>query len=562
MISIEAEEDSALGHESHNISEASGVETFSPFWTSSREAMSKELWSPTEADSLDSGSISLNNKGQSSTWFRVSKSQMKQERTNGSRISSQFVTTSWPRTTGGEPLPMLEIDPNGSLCLPRTETERKKITRALGGSVLTTKIKLHPRNQRDHEFLRRMFGIGRWTYNQVLKTATDPEMKLLREETLNPTTGKPVSWIRFLRSQVLNGDSPSVRDHPWLSDLGYDIRDGALKDFITSMKGCWTKMEVGTIDSFKLRPRSKKKCRSESLYFRSRYIQLKENTLVLKFPGQEPIEVFTGKNSWKGTIMMDCRLQRTWNNDYYLCIPQDYIPESMAPKTDENEVENQDLNFIQEETNTIRICSLDPGVRTFQTIYDANQGFALQVGDGDMCRIFRLCRSLDLLLSKIGLEPKSKRRYALKRASRRLRRRIRNLVDEIHKQLASHLARNYDMIMIPTFETSQMVNRQGRKIRTKTARQMMCWSHFRFKQRLFTKCRQHGSKAVVVNEAYTSKTCSCCGHLKWNLGGSKVYKCSHCHSVMDRDVNGAKNIFLRNYEALGVSIPNPGAYPL
>ena len=32
--------------------------------------------------------------------------------------------------------------------------------------------------------------------------------------------------------------------------------------------------------------------------------------------------------------------------------------------------------------------------------------------------------------------------------------------------------------------------------------------------------------------------------------------------LMDRDVNGAKNIFLRNYEALVISVSSIGAYPL
>ena len=68
-----------------------------------------------------------------------------------------------------------------------------------------------------------------------------------------------------------------------------------------------------------------------------------------------------------------------------------------------------------------------------------------------------------------------------------------------------------------------------------------------------------------MNEAYTSKTCSECGYLKRNLGGSKVYHCDECGSVMDRDVNGAKNIFLKNFKALELSIiesASIGAYPL
>ncbi len=115
--------------------------------------------------------------------------------------------------------------------------------------------------------------------------------------------------------------------------------------------------------------------------------------------------------------------------------------------------------------------------------------------------------------------------------------------------------------MIPTFEVSQMIRKADRKIGSKTAHQMATWAHYRFRQQLTFKCRQYGCKVAIVNEAYTSKTCSCCGHVKHNFG-AKTYKCTSCGAVMNRYVNGAKNIFLRNYEALGISVSGIGAYPL
>lgn len=198
-------------------------------------------------------------------------------------------------------------------------------------------------------------------------------------------------------------------------------------------------------------------------------------------------------------------------------------------------------------------------MRVFQTIFDANEGYALQVGDGDMKRIFRLCRSLDGLISKRaaqgGLSGKKRRR--LKLAADRLRTRIRNLVDEVHKQLAKYLATHYHLVLIPKFQVSQMIRRHHtvhRKFSSSTARQMATWGHHRFRERLLYKCREYGCRVAVVNEAYTSKTCSSCGNIKHELGGAKVYRCKMCGVVIDRDINGAKNIFLRNYNALGMEI--------
>ena len=60
----------------------------------------------------------------------------------------------------------------------------------------------------------------------------------------------------------------------------------------------------------------------------------------------------------------------------------------------------------------------------------------------------------------------------------------------------------------------------------------------------------------AVNPLFTflnSDMRSCCGWMHKKLGGSKRYKCQECGTVMDRDVNGAKNIYLKNCEALGLT---------
>ena len=77
-----------------------------------------------------------------------------------------------------EPLPMLEVDAKGtSLKIPKLESEsdRKKVTKELGSGVATKKIKLHPRTQEDRQWLRKMFGIAGWNYNQAVKMIQDPK---------------------------------------------------------------------------------------------------------------------------------------------------------------------------------------------------------------------------------------------------------------------------------------------------------------------------------------------------------------------------------------------------
>ncbi len=130
-------------------------------------------------------------------------------------------------------------------------------------------------------------------------------------------------------------------------------------------------------------------------------------------------------------------------------------------------------------TEATGVIALDPGVRTFMTGFDGSK--FLEFGSGDIGRITRLCQHLDDLMSRIASCPSKKRRRRMRRAAQRMRIKIRNLVDEAHKQIAHYLTRNYSLIFLPTFETSDMVAKAKRKIRSKTARAMLTWAHYRFK---------------------------------------------------------------------------------
>ena len=529
------------------------------FWTKSKLEMSRKLWSPIQTDSLVSESTCLNvhstNITSHSTWFRVILNSQTLK-ANSLMIFSPFVTSSWPKTTASEPLPMLEIDAKNSLKIPS-----KKEINKLGAPISSIKIKLNPRKFIDRDRLFQYFGIARWTYNQAVSIARDKNIISIRSQLIDDKTGGSLSWKKFLRALLINDDSDAIKEFNWLKNLGYDIRDAALTDFLNAMKGCWTKLENGTIEIFKLKFRSRKRDKSETVYIRSRWISIKGNYLIIAWPRQPKMKFFIGKNAFKGNIKMDCRLKRSWDNSYYLCIPNSYIPQ--IKKFDEFVVDNQDQ--INAKNNNLKIASLDPGVRTFQTVLDINNSRCYEVGAGDMKRIVRICNVLDRMISNRDKNKKSRKRCKINRVIKRLRIRIKNLVEEVHKQLAKFLAFNYDVIIIPKFEVSGMIRKCERKIGNKSVRQMLCWNHYNFRQRLIFKCRQLGSKVIVVNEAWTSKTCSNCGYIKHNLGGNKQFRCNNCFVIMDRDINGAKNIFLRNYEALDISVKDIssfGAYPL
>ena len=83
------------------------------------------------------------------------------------------------------------------------------------------------------------------------------------------------------------------------------------------------------------------------------------------------------------------------------------------------------------------------------------------------------------------------------------------------------------------------------------------WSFYQLRQFLTYKCIKFGVKLVLVNPAYTSKTCHNCLHIHPVQGKSyrsgKSFRCGHCSWCGDADWNGAVNI-----SAIAATINLPG----
>ena len=93
-----------------------------------------------------------------------------------------------------------------------------------------------------------------------------------------------------------------------------------------------------------------------------------------------------------------------------------------------------------------------------------------------------------------------------------------------------------------------MTQRAGRKIRSKTARMMLTFRHYEFKRRLQWKAWQRGALVLDVGGVHQQDP---------QLGRYREHQVGRAKAIrddtgfgMDRDVNGARGIFLR---ALGAS---------
>src|SRR4051794_35602100 len=82
--------------------------------------------------------------------------------------------------------------------------------------------------------------------------------------------------------------------------------------------------------------------------------------------------------------------------------------------------------------------------------------------------------------------PRSKTQCNMHR--HRCERNVCNLVNEVHRKTTLWLVKTFDAIIIPPFNSSEMVKKtRHRKISSRTVHRMMTWVHARFQERLLSK---------------------------------------------------------------------------
>jgi len=180
------------------------------------------------------------------------------------------------------------------------------------------------------------------------------------------------------------------------------------------------------------------------------------------------------------------------------------------------------------------VCALDPGIRTFQTVYSPDSVYHIGSNTSEI-------ESLSQRIEEVK-EYEDKRWY--KKYTSRLYTKIRNKVKDLHWKTAMFLCKRFDNILLGNMSTRSIVQNPLHK---GTKRLSYYLSHYTFWLRLEHMCNKFGCNAHYVDESYTSKTCGGCGELNPQLGSKKIFKCPSCGLIIDRDVNGARNILIKNY---------------
>jgi len=284
--------------------------------------------------------------------------------------------------------------------------------------------------------------------------------------------------------------------------------DYAVKDVCLAYKTAWANYKAGNIKKFKIRPLKKTKD-NLSLVVEGQAFSKVKNSFAYKALGEiKSTEPIMG-------LKKNARLKfNRIKNKFYL-----YLSENRV---------------VQTKPNLKRECSMDPGIRTFQTVYDKDNYY-------NICTNIK--SEMKPILDKIDAATRFRGSKWHAKYERRLYNKIQNKVNDLHWKSALFLCKRFDEITVGKLSTKSIISKKNNLSKLNN-RLCQLLSHYTFRLSLKSKCDEFGVKFNEIDESYTTKKCGGCGCLT-DVGRSKTYTCQHCSFILDRDFNGARNIMIK-----------------
>lgn len=379
------------------------------------------------------------------------------------------------------------------------ENSPNKKQLCVSSTIRALSVRLYP-NHEQKKILLKWFEIYRQTYNNTLnyltKTSNNEKNFIKLRKKIDIKLQQNNTFTKFYNKYKMPKHT----------------RDNAIKDVLKAFKTAFSNLKNKNIKFFRIR-RKKITSPKKTLVLEPGSFSKKKNGFAIKILGEMRSSIDLDRE-W--LIKKECILCYNENtNIFNLIVPYD----------------KKLCKILKKE----EFCSLDPGIRTFQTVYTPNKNSYKICSDQTSHKVNKL---ISLINSPKG-DPKQYASYI-----RRLRRKLKNRIDDLHWKTANFLCKNFQIIIIGNMSTKSICKKGG-NLHSSSKKNCYNLSHYLFKQRLKSKCEEYECIYHEVDESYTSKTCGDCGELNNSLGSSKVFKCSKCNFICDRDVNGARNILYK-----------------
>ena len=340
--------------------------------------------------------------------------------------------------------------------------------------------------------------------NTLIKTIEETNELLKKEKITLRTRAKEMS------------SSKNEGIFEWELETPKEVRAGAVNDVCKAIKTGLSNLKVGNIKHFRLGYR-KKIDNNKSILLPKNFIKNKKGEIHISPQFfKEACKFKMGKKTIKKhkdlEINNDSRICKQ-HNEYWLIVP---VPYNMSPK-------KKPINY----------CGVDPGVRTFMTTF-GNQGCVEYEHNASL---------INLLDKKIKtLKDRRERKTRItKRIILKVERKKSNIINELHWKTINEMLKMNDFIFYGDIKSQGIVKDNKNSTLNRDVNNL---KFYKFKERLLFKSIERSKKVYLVNEAYTTQTCSFCGN-KYNPGCSKVYNCVFCKRSIGRDVNASKNILMK-----------------
>ena len=367
---------------------------------------------------------------------------------------------------------------------------------------------------------------------------------------------------RIVTESALTGTS-----NEFLTRTPFDIRDNAVKDAVSNLKGDLTKFKKsGGLHSFKQLEighrdtiRFNQSC---GLYVDltdihahkiSVYPRFFNDSLTIElgraFPFPENVAGGKKSKNSKMCYAFECSIHYDRVRERFsLLVPYKVsIPDSHVAKIEEFSKPNHGKVL---HANSNEVIALDPGIRCFMTGYDG-MGLVHELGENASTVLNEEFNSIDKMSASYRrLEEQGKPLKRLLVKINKKHERISQKIELLHIEVANWIARRYKIVFLPTFDTSFMKRKAGSVLPRITRRQMNQIAFFKFKQRLLHACTLTGTLLYITTEEYTTKSCAMCGIVGEALGTAQNFQCGSCGFLVGRDVNGAINNLRKNLQVI------------
>ncbi len=133
---------------------------------------------------------------------------------------------------------------------------------------------------------------------------------------------------------------------------------------------------------------------------------------------------------------------------------------------------------------------------------------------------------------------------------------IRNTRKDIIHKFTTKLVRNNALIVVGDVKSKSFTSKK-----TNLAKSTYDAGWFELKRQLDYKCKHAGCRFEIVNESYTTQTCSSCRQINDSSpkgrAGLRIREWTcECGVTHNRDINAAKNILAVGLDRLAVGIPS------